>query len=395
MGIVSALGTGLASHARQMRANTIGLGPVTLFPSQLETRVPVCEINSDIYKGLSVFPGEAEIPNGRCRRLSLAAISEAVRRSGHQAGTSDFQKMGLFLGSISGDILEWENRARDGVRTGKKVPILLGPGLGRMTSVLADHLKLQGPILSINTACTSSANALFQAIQSVRSGQTRTMLVVGADALNSMTYHGFASLMLLDPDGCRPFDKNRNGIQIGEGAAAIVIETGCRRDDSDDPEIIGFSSMSFPFHPTSSSEDGKECQAVMEAALADAALNPNEITAIKVHGTGSVNNDRGEGRAIARIFGSSPPPFTSLKRYFGHTMGAAGMVELAAFLSCIQHGFIPRNPGFESPDPDIGISPLTEHLCTRGGNFLLNYFGFGGSSVSFIVKYLPTGNSHD
>jgi 3-oxoacyl-(acyl-carrier-protein) synthase len=193
--------------------------------------------------------------------------------------------------------------------------------------------------------------------------------------------------MLLDVDGCRPFDRSRRGIQVGEAAGAVVLELANPDDASDGaPWLLGGASRCDPFHMTASSPDGSGAEAVMRAACAQSGVDPADIVAIKAHGTGTPDNDAAEGHALRRLFGDAVPPFASLKRYLGHTMGAAGTVELAAFLGCLQAGFMPACAGFEQDDPEVGVVPLRRHAAFAGGTVMLNYFGFGGNSVSLLVR---------
>jgi 3-oxoacyl-(acyl-carrier-protein) synthase len=380
MGLVTALGQGIDNTVECIRSGENGLNDITVFPSPLRNRIPVCEVK--VVESLTA---------NRCRNLALMAIREALTGIGLNLASPELASFGLFAGCISGDLLEAEVQARTRLQQDPSfIPLLCSPGSGNMTAQLAEYLGVDGPLTTINTACTSSANALLLACQAIRSGIVDRMIVVGCDALNATTLHGFSALMLLDENGCFPFDTNRNGIQIGEGASAVVLERESESGGSEYPELLGGSTRCFPYHPTATSPDGKAGIAVMETAMESTGVTHGDITAVKAHGTGSTNNDIGEGVSIHSVFDGNPPPVTSLKRYVGHTMGAAGLVEMVAFLSCAARGFIPACLGFSNPDPQCRIVPLDHHKRVSGGTMMLNYFGFGGSSTSLIVR-MPDG----
>lgn len=251
--------------------------------------------------------------------------------------------------------------------------------------VIADHLRLEGPVLSLSTGCSSSANALLTAMEWLQRGRARRVIVVGAEGLSATTLSGFASLMLLDAQGCRPFDRDRAGLQIGEGIAALLLEA----DTGNGPgfTLLGGANLCDTHHLTSASPDGRVMRAVMEDALAAAGVAARELIAVKAHGTGSVDSDRAEAHALRALFGATLPPVIGLKRYLGHTLGACGAVETAALAAALHAGFLPASAGFAHTDPELGISPTRQSLPARRGAYLLNFFGFGGNYTSLVMAY--------
>ncbi|MBU2512621.1 hypothetical protein KJ966_14895 [bacterium] len=376
MGIISALGKGKTKNVEMLKQNSDRISPLTLFPNR--ESIPVCQIED--------IPADTVNRNDE---FALLAIEEALEDAGLAVNTSILSNAALLLGNTTVDALEWEHKIRKDLANGNKHDsILFGQGsmAGTLSSRIAERIGLTGIVLTYSTSCTSSANALVQGVQLLQSNRAERVLVVGTESLTSVSVRGFSSLSLLDSKGCFPFDRNRSGLLLGEGAAAILLEKVSSNDDSVDPVILsGFNSCDLS-HPTASEETGIEGARAMESAIADAGIKAEMIKAVKTHGTGSPNNDLAEGRALVRVFKDRVPPFVSLKRYFGHALGASGIIEIVAFLSCIQRGFIPASIGFSELDPDINLKPLSENLEVKNGCFLFNSFGFGGNMVSIVIE---------
>jgi len=312
----------------------------------------------------------------------MQAVVEALTGAGIQA--ADLREAGIFVGSVTGDAFESERRYRDQIREGWVPCVTVEPGPGALAVRLARSLGVQGPVVTVGSACTSSAVALLLALRALQQGDVPLALVVGVDLITATLIHGFEALMLLDPEGCRPFDRDRKGIQLGEGAAAILVEAATSQSPAG-PRLIGGAARCQPHHLTASDPDGSGAEAVMRAALADAGLAPADLRAVKGHGTGTPDNDLAEGRATARVFQGRAPLWTGLKRFLGHTMGASGALETVATIGCLEAGFVPGCLGFRNPDPDIGLSPIGQAEPFPGGPVLLNWFGFGGNSASLVI----------
>ena len=198
--------------------------------------------------------------------------------------------------------------------------------------------------------------------------------------LSAMSLQGFRSLMLYDPDPCRPFDVNRAGLQLGEGCGVLVVEPG------DGPyHLLGSDNQLDSSHLTASATDGSMTARVMQGALDRSGVGIGDVVSIKAHGTGTRDNDLAEGRGIARVFGAQPPSLTSLKGAIGHTLGAAGVLEVVLWLASMQAGFRPGTVGFSEADPDIGVAPAAPGLAVSGAH-LFGSFGFGGSCVALVVR---------
>lgn len=292
---------------------------------------------------------------------------------------------GLILGT-SGCIIEAERAFLAEREKGENHPVPVSiPGAGSMSSALAGKAGIRGPVITITTACTSSANALVAAARLIEDGELERVIVIGAEVLNSLSMNGFFSLMLLTREGCRPFDREREGIHLGEGVAAIVLERA--EKDEHGFTLAGCANLCDRENVISISRDGSSVRTVMEKALSSAGIEPEHVKAIKAHGIGSKDNDMAEALAMKGIFGLNIPPFISLKGYFGHTLGAAGALELVAFMACLKKGFLPPTAGFNTYDDKIGLSPLMEEIKAEPGYYLLNFLGFGGNNTSLVISH--------
>ena len=272
-----------------------------------------------------------------------------------------------------------EYRYRSSRESGSQPSI---PRSGELAERIAGALGATGPVLTFSTACSSSANALLHAHDLILRRDVTRAVVVGVDLLAMIMLSGFRSLMMLDPQGCRPFDVRRSGFQPGEGVAALLLERG-----SDGVRVLGGANFCDIHHVTSASPDGSGMARPMRAALDKAGVGASSIAAIKAHATASNDNDAAEAAAMRSVFGGALPPITALKRYLGHTSCACGAMETVALIAALQEGFIPAAAGFAEPDPALGCVPMTQALPARAGNYLLNFFGFGGNYASVVIAH--------
>jgi len=374
LGLVSSYGQGVARAAEGMTAGHTAITPLTLFTVPFKDRIRVNQFDHAPYP-----PGEAG---------ALALLDTAIQEALTEAGltTEDLRDAALVIGT-SGFLFAAEAEYRHQQAHHEHPPTrpaLRAPGY--LTTELARQLGMQGPVMTLSTACSSSANALLVAGGFLRRGEARRALVIGVEGLSTVTLNGFQSLMLLDPEGCRPFDAERRGMQLGEAAAAILLEA--------DPDpvvhgdtLLGGANLCDIHHVTSASPDGSAMRAVMEMALADAGVAADQVTLVKAHGTGSPDNDMAEAAAMRALWGEQMPPFTAIKRYLGHTLGACGVVELVALLGCLRAGIVPPASGCQRPDPELRITPLREPHPATPGVVMFNFFGFGGNYASFLIRH--------
>ena len=372
LGLVSSYGIGVARAVEGMRAGRAGITPLTLFSLPFQNQIQVNQFDH------TPFPPDSACATATMEEVAQQSLTEAqlertaLRDAALVVGTSSF----LFAGEA-----DFRRTLAD---TGQIVmPPLVPPGQAALQ--VAAKLGIEGPVLTLTTACSSSANALLVAAGLLRRGEVRRALVIGVEGLSAVALSGFHSLMLLDPDGCRPFDAGRRGMQIGEAVGAVLLEAGDAARGGD--LLLGGANLCDTHHMTSATPDGSAMRSVMHMALADAGLQPADVAVIKAHGTGSLDNDAAEAAAMHALFGEDLPMFTGIKRYLGHTLGACGAVELTAFLGCLRAGFVPPAAGFTHPDPALRIAPLTAARPAPTGTAMLNYFGFGGNYASLLIAH--------
>lgn len=244
---------------------------------------------------------------------------------------------------------------------------------------LSDELGLNGFSMTINTACTSSANALLEASNLVEAGLYKYVVVVGLEVFSFMMSSGFNAMQLLSSTNIKPFDNEREGMILGEGLASLLVG----KDDSEWKVKGGYSNCNG-VNITAVSAEGDEFVEVMQKALTLSQTKQEEITALKSHATGTLSNDLSEMNAISKVF-DKDVLFTALKPYIGHTIGACGALEIAIFISCVDEGFLPKTLNHaESINPEF--TPLSENKECSSGTFMFNYFGFGGNNTSLILE---------
>jgi 3-oxoacyl-[acyl-carrier-protein] synthase I len=365
----SAAGLGASSHVGTLRQGKRVVAPVAP-----ELRL------GDVSAGAIAGAHEAgdQRPNKLSSTVLEALIDEAKLTKAELAETA------IFVGTTTGVAASEEIAyLRDKSLGAMWKAQFLSGGPGRLAAFAAETVGAKGPCFTYTTACTATALGVVMATRMMRQGRARRAIVLGLDVLMRMTLEGFRLLQLRSKEGCRPFDKERDGLDIGEAVAAVVLEPGEGRFQMLDGAILHDQG-----HIAAGSTDGKTGATVMEAALTRSGVRAQQITAIKAHGTGTPTNDLTELRALRRVFGETLPPFTSLKSTFGHTLGASTALELAVWLWCLEAGFMPGTHGFRTPEPENNFVPVIEPRATDGGPRLdlFNSFGFGGTSVSFVVQ---------
>jgi 3-oxoacyl-[acyl-carrier-protein] synthase I len=381
----SCLGRGLAAMRAALESKASGLKPCAF-----ET----VELNSWIGEvaGVDEVQLPAALAQHSCRnnRLALlgleadgfaASVRECIGRVGRR-------RIGVILGTSTAGILETElaYRRRD-PQTGA-LPADFNYRTTHNTYSVAgfvrDYFALEGPAVVVSTACSSSAKVFAAASRMIACGLIDAALVGGVDSLCLTTLYGFSSLELTSPQPCRPFDAERNGLSIGEGAAFALVERAPSSLDADAVLLLGAGESSDAYHMSSPHPEGLGAQLAMLRALAAAGLRAADIDYINLHGTATPSNDAAEGKAVAALFGDRVP-CSSTKGATGHTLGAAGAVEAVICALALRHGFMPASANTRHPDPAL---PLDYLLANRSGQVrrvLSNSFGFGGTNCSLVL----------
>ncbi len=320
--------------------------------------------------------------NSRTTLLAMVAAKEAIAMANQLNGTKE--KTGVVSSTTVGGMDVTENKYLKEITD---YSYLYTHSCGDSTKKVAEYIDATTYYTTLNTACSSGTNALIHGTRLLKHGILDRVVVGGVDALTMFTLNGFNSLKILDTDFCKPFDAERKGLNLAEGAGYIVLE---RESDAAKSfcNVSGFANANDAHHQTASSPDGKGAYLSMTEALEMSGLKTEDIDYINVHGTGTDNNDFSEGTALNRVFGKgSVPSFSSTKSYTGHTLaGAAGIESVFSVLAIVKNVMYP-NLNFKTPIEDLNLVPLTEVVKDKKvKNVLSNSFGFGGNNSTVIFS---------
>ena len=259
---------------------------------------------------------------------------------------------------------------------------------GSCTEMTAQRFGKFAFVTTLSTACSSAANSIILGANMIRCGEADIVVVGGSECITKFHLNGFNSLMILDTQPCRPFDATRNGLNLGEGAAYLVLESeesAKKRGATAQALLSGYGNACDAFHQTASSPDGEGAYRAMKEALELAGLQPSEIDYINAHGTGTPNNDVSESQAMKRLFGDKVPPVSSTKPFTGHTTSASGSIEAVFCILALQNGFLPVNLNWSQPMED-GVVPVSQPVRKALNHILCNAFGFGGNDSSILLS---------
>ena len=324
----------------------------------------------------------------RTSRLAVAAAREALQNAGWSDGKELSQlKVGICIGTTVGGTMNDEKFYRD-FRAGENPDLKPVDRYLRSNpaAVLAKVFDLHGPQLTVVNACSSGTDAIGLGADWIRAGLCDLVLVGGSDELCRVTCNGFISLMISDHQPCRPFDRSRSGLNLGEGAAILVLESNRLQNHRDRPPrafIIGYGSSCDAWHLTAPHPEGKGLNQALQLALTDAGTEAEDISFINAHGTATINNDLTEGKILKSIFPQTP--FFSTKGHTGHTLGAAGALEAAFTIAMLQTGKIPASAGFSEIDPDIKHAPTNCVQYFNGRLALSQSLAFGGNNAALVI----------
>ncbi|WP_455209767.1 beta-ketoacyl synthase N-terminal-like domain-containing protein [Kaarinaea lacus] len=374
-GIVCAMGTSQPQLALACESGQVNVDSIML-PQLSDAPIPYYRISESIHPARS----------NRLYKFLDYAVEQAIADAG--LSQPEISNTAVFCGSTACDISDLEEHYANDMSEDPDAMPLYRSGFGILAGYVRDQFTLGGDEYSFNTACSSSANAFITAAHMIAAGRCDHALVLGVEVINQMSLQGFHSMMLLSNDACRPFDADRNGTVLGESVACVVLSAKppqrslfCRNSPF---YFLGGANLCDTKSVTSSNAD--VIAEVMQNALRNANISADEVDIIKAHGTSTANNDSAEGQAMQKVFTNHIPPFTSLKPYLGHTLGACGVAEMIVLLASIQQGFIPKTPTFATPDPEFNIRPLQGAHEFHDGVILLNYFGFGGNNTSVLIS---------
>lgn len=390
IGIISAIGNNAAECLDALQNGRTGIGDMHYFDSVHRQKIPVAEVklsNEELAQ-------RSGLPDTKSRTalLSMVAAKEALNNAGIENIAA--LRTGFISANSVGGMDKTEKFFIPFLSDNKKGRLrdVVHHECGSITELVADQLGIKDYITTISTACSSSANAIFFGARLIKNNVVDVVVAGGTDALTRFTLNGFNTLMILDEQFCQPFDENRRGLNLGEGAGYIVlVSPKVAATLNKKPSVIlsGYCNANDAYHQTASSPDGNGSFLAMSGALKKSGLLPADIDYINLHGTGTQNNDIAEGTAIKRLFGPQYPKMSSTKAFTGHTLGASGGIEAVFSVLAIQQGIIYPNLHLQTPMKDLPFTPVTELIRnTTVQHVLSNSFGFGGNCSSLIFSKL-------
>ena len=389
-GIVSAIGIGKQETLESLLREQSGIGPMRLLQS-IHRNLPVGEVpfSDDELRQRINFSA----PASRSALLGILAAKEALAEA--QIDQSLLAKSAFISGTTVGgmetterDYLNWEHN--------RNLETIALHDAGSTTQTIVNALGAVAFQTTTSTACSSALNAIISAANMLKLGQFDCAIAGGTECLSKFHLNGFNSLMILDHEPCRPFDDTRAGLNLGEGAAYVVLETeeaALQRGAKILAYLSGYANACDAFHQTASSENGEGAFLAMSGALQMANLAPSDINYVNAHGTATPNNDQSESNALKRVFGGEMPAISSTKSLTGHTTSASGSIETVICLLAMQYGFVPANVNFHTPMAN-GIIPVAHNEQRTLTHVMCNSFAFGGNDSCLILSQTPVPQPH-
>ena len=379
MGVVSALGIGAEANLSALLRGESGVRAIRYLPTE-HREFPVGEVpmsGEELRQRLSLPPGIYS----RTHLLGVLALREALE----QSKLLQQNALALISGTTVGGMDVTEHYFPAPQPAGRDIH-----DCGASTNEIADYFGCFDYTMTTSTACSSAMNALIMGKLLIESGERDIVVAGGSEALSLFHLNGFKSLMILDRERCRPFDQTRAGLNLGEGAAYLVLESetsALQRGAEILGVLSGGGNACDAHHQTASSEDGEGAYLAMTQAVSDAGVSPSDIGYVNAHGTGTPNNDASESAALRRVFGEKLPPVSSTKSYTGHTTSASGSIEAVFCLLAMREGFLPYQSEYQNFDEQC-IIPVFGEECPRVSlrHVMCNAFGFGGNDSSIILS---------
>src|SRR5512136_2281634 len=357
LGIFCSIGKNVEEFTQSLKDGQSGIGLITLF----DTSKYPCKIGAEIreYRPEKLF-GKKDLKKlSRTDQFGLVASEEAVRASGIHSYLSE--EVGVCLGAGAGGMFEAETYHREVLTKGKSRPSLLWPFIPSYTTDrVAERFGFSGPKFTITTACSSSATAIGYGADLIRSGRCKVVICGGSEGLSELTFGGFNSLKAMDPSPCKPFDRKRAGMSLGEGAGILILEDlneAEKRGAKILAEFLGYGIGGEPYHITAPEPTGVNEARIMQEALEESGLAPIQVDYINAHVTGTPLNDKVETLSIKNAFRerANTVPVSSIKSSVGHCLGSAGAIEAVASILSIVHGFVPPTVNHQEGDEDCDL----------------------------------------
>lgn len=397
MGAITPIGLSVKDFFESVKAGRHGFGTITRFDSTDYKCHVAAELKGFDAKNYMDFKAAKRME--AFSQYAVAAAREAVSDAGLSMEKEDPYRAGCSVGSGVGSLQAIEREYEKLLQKGpsKINPLLVPLMISNMAAGnVSIHFGLKGKNINVVTACATGTNSIGEAFRSIQYGDADIMLAGGTEsAVTPLGIGGFCALTALstvdNPDSCSlPFDKNRSGFVMGEGAGIVVLEElehAKKRGAHIYAEVLGYGCTGDAYHITSPAEDGSGAARAMENAIADGGLVPEDITYINAHGTATHHNDLFETRAIKLAFGSHAEKLriNSTKSMIGHLLGAAGAVEFITCVKEMEEGFIHKTVGYETPDEELDLNYCKEAYKEEIPYALSNSLGFGGHNASILI----------
>lgn len=388
-GIISAIGNDKAAVLQSLLDGRSGIVEMKhLHSSHHELPVGEVQLSNDEMKAMLALPVEEQ--TSRTSLMGMLAVRQALAEAQLPETAPKNRRVVLISGTTVGGMDITEQYYDSFATSDEHLDCLKKHDCGSSTEEIAAMFGIS-ECTTISTACSSAANALILGANLLKTGQADLVIAGGSEALTRFHLNGFNSLMILDHEPCRPFDAQRAGLNLGEGAAFVVMETEAsarERGAEIHAWLTGYGNACDAFHQTASSDNGEGAYRAMTEALEMAHLQPEDIDYVNAHGTGTPNNDLSESAALKRVFAEKMPLISSTKAFTGHTTSASGSIETVICLLAMQHHFVPANLRWEHQIPD-GITPTTGVKDVTLKHVVCNAFGFGGNDSSLILSAVP------
>lgn len=381
LGSISAIGDNVQQTYQSLKQSKSGIGKISILNTR-HKHLPTGEVKYTDRELMDLAKISSDGYYSRTSLLGMIAAREAYQSA--RLGSGRPKRIGFISATTVGGMDKTETYYNEYFQDDDKNPHLNYIDIndcGDSTEKIAAHLGVTDFITTISTACSSSANAIMLGARLIRHNLLDSVIAGGTDALSLFTLNGFHTLKILDEQPCKPFDENRRGLNLGEGAGYIVLESDGTNALC---ELKGYANANDAFHETGSSPEGDGALAAMKKAAEVAEVAPGDIDYVNVHGTGTENNDLSEGRAMQRFF-EKIPDFSSTKAFTGHTLGAAGGIEAVFSVLSLMHGEIFPNLNFATRMKELNFSPAQNLKAVKVNHVMSNSFGFGGNNTVLIL----------
>lgn len=387
MGIISSIGNTVEENFNALVNGKPGISSIENLETLHANAIKVGEIKLTNYQLEQILGLMPDNNFSRTAMLGAIAAKQAVENAGIQ--NINAYPTGLISATSVAGMDMTEKYYYDYFQGETCRKYIRSHDAGDVTHKIAEQLGLQGLVTTISTACSSAANSIMLGARLIQSGQLDRVIVGGTDALAKFTINGFKTLMILSDTDNTPFDNNRKGLNLGEAAAFLVLESD-ELAQKENKKVLayvsGFGNANDAFHQTASSENGEGAFLAMQKALQTANLEPKDIDYINAHGTATPNNDLSEGRAMLRIFENNMPEFSSTKAFTGHTLAAAAAIEAVYSVLALQHNLVFPTLNFKTPMEEFDLLPQTILKEKPIRHVLSNSFGFGGNCSTVIFS---------